>query len=55
MYICHGNKYVSYYDGVLVFWQGNLSLLNCDDAITFLETINRCVPNSEVCNTARFQ
>ena len=33
-YICHGNKYVPYYDRVLMFWQGNPSLLDYDDVIT---------------------
>ena len=30
---CHGNKYVPYYGRVLIFWQGNPSLLNYDDVI----------------------
>ena len=33
-YICHGNKYVPYYDRVLMFWWGNPSLLDYDDVIT---------------------
>ena len=31
---CHGNKYAPYYNRVLMFWQGNPSLLNYDDVIT---------------------
>ena len=32
-YICCGNKYVPYYDRVLMFWQENPSLLDYDDVI----------------------
>ena len=34
VYMCHRNKYVPYYDRVLMLWQGNPSLLNYDDVIT---------------------